>query len=124
MLELFAIAILEDVVVLFVHTLLVNWASYRICRSQVKVRLWMGRDGDAVVFTASPHSLFKDARTRAFEKDLGWAPRLDGHAAMVRKLLFRRQLHRFEQTQAYAAKVRNVSRLGSQFEFLDLTLSD
>ena len=39
---------------------------------------------DAVVFTASPHSLLEDARSQSFEKDLGWAPSLDARASFAR----------------------------------------
>jgi hypothetical protein len=43
-----------------------------------------------------------------------WAPRLDAVANFVQKAMSTNDLTRFEHLGIYAAKVRNVSRLGSQ----------
>jgi hypothetical protein len=52
-------------------------------------------------------------RLGEFETCPRWARSLDGRASFARKPLARRQLEWFERTAFQAAKVRNVSRLGS-----------
>jgi len=49
-----------------------------------------------------------------FEMNPGRAPSLDGGAGSARILLVQKQSERFERTAFQAAKVRNVSRLGTR----------
>jgi hypothetical protein len=53
------------------------------------------------------------AETVPFEKSPPWVPSLDRCASLVRRLLTRQHFGWFERTVFQAAKVRNVSRLGS-----------
>jgi hypothetical protein len=66
----------------------------------------------------------EDLGLARFETHLCWAPSLDAWAGFVRMPFGNNQLERFERAGFHAAKVRNVSRLGSQMSNLWLTLSD
>jgi hypothetical protein len=56
--------------------------------------------------------------------DAAWVPAMDAGQQFARIAIKTMSDPGFDHRANRGAKVRNVSRLGSQFEFLDLTLSD